>query len=95
MSTCTARRWPWLWRPSPCRSPIAQRAAWLDQQPLTPRLRSRLARADGGTVLTARTWVAEWPGDFCVERIYRDVRVCQIYEGTSEVEKILIGRALA
>ena len=32
--------------------------------------------------------------DFPVERIYRDVRVCQIYEGTSEVQKILIGRAL-
>ncbi len=34
-------------------------------------------------------------GDFPVERIYRDVRVCQIYEGTSDVQKILIGRALA
>lgn len=33
--------------------------------------------------------------DFPVERIYRDVRVCQIYEGTSEVQKMLIGRALA
>ncbi len=33
--------------------------------------------------------------DFPVERIYRDVRVCQVYEGTSEVQKILIGRALA
>jgi len=33
--------------------------------------------------------------DFPVERIYRDVRVCQIYEGTSEVQKILIGRALS
>jgi butyryl-CoA dehydrogenase len=32
--------------------------------------------------------------DFPVERIYRDVRVCQIYEGTSEVQKILIGRGL-
>jgi alkylation response protein AidB-like acyl-CoA dehydrogenase len=32
--------------------------------------------------------------DFPVERIYRDVRVTQIYEGTSEVQKILIGRAL-
>ena len=32
--------------------------------------------------------------DFPVERTYRDVRVCQIYEGTSEVQKILIGRAL-
>ena len=34
-------------------------------------------------------------GDFPVERIYRDVRVCQIYEGTSDVQKILIQRALA
>jgi butyryl-CoA dehydrogenase len=33
--------------------------------------------------------------DFPVERIYRDVRVTQIYEGTSDVQKILIGRALA
>ena len=33
--------------------------------------------------------------DFPVERIYRDVRVTQIYEGTSEVQKILIGRSLA
>jgi butyryl-CoA dehydrogenase len=33
--------------------------------------------------------------DFPVERIYRDVRVCQIYEGTSDVQKIIITRALA
>ena len=32
--------------------------------------------------------------DFPLERIYRDVRVCQIYEGTSDVQKILIQRAL-
>ena len=33
--------------------------------------------------------------DFPLERIYRDVRVCQIYEGTSDVQKMLIQRALA
>ena len=33
--------------------------------------------------------------DFPVERIYRDVRVCQIYEGTSDIQKLLIQRALA
>ncbi|MBU3720602.1 MAG: acyl-CoA dehydrogenase [Burkholderiaceae bacterium] len=33
--------------------------------------------------------------DFPVERFYRDVRVCQIYEGTSDVQKILIARALS
>ena len=32
--------------------------------------------------------------DFPVERIYRDVRVCQIYEGTSDVQKIIITRSL-
>ncbi|MFM1926059.1 MAG: Acyl-CoA dehydrogenase [Pseudomonadota bacterium] len=32
--------------------------------------------------------------DFPVERIYRDVRVCQIYEGTSDVQKIIIQRSL-
>lgn len=32
--------------------------------------------------------------DFPVERIYRDSRVCQIYEGTSDIQKIIIGRGL-
>ena len=32
--------------------------------------------------------------DFPVERIYRDVRVCQIYEGASEIQKLVIARAV-
>jgi len=32
--------------------------------------------------------------DFPVERIYRDVRVCQIYEGTSDIQRLVIGRNL-
>ena len=32
--------------------------------------------------------------DYPVEKIYRDVRVYQIYEGTSEVQKIMISRLL-
>ncbi|HEV2334642.1 MAG TPA: acyl-CoA dehydrogenase family protein [Stellaceae bacterium] len=33
--------------------------------------------------------------DFPVERIYRDVRVCQIYEGTSDIQRLLIAREIA
>ena len=33
--------------------------------------------------------------DFPVERIWRDVRVTQIYEGTSDVQRLVIGRAIA
>ena len=33
--------------------------------------------------------------DYPVERIYRDVRVCQIYEGTSDIQRLVIARALA
>ena len=32
--------------------------------------------------------------DFPVEKLYRDARVLQIYEGTSEIQKIVIGRML-
>ena len=35
-------------------------------------------------------YLAEYP----VERIYRDVRVCQIYEGTSDVQRLVIARGL-
>jgi alkylation response protein AidB-like acyl-CoA dehydrogenase len=32
--------------------------------------------------------------DFPVERYYRDVRVCKIYEGTSHIQKLIIARNL-
>src|SRR5690606_36136489 len=32
--------------------------------------------------------------DYPVERIYRNVRICQIYEGTSDVQRIVIARNL-
>jgi alkylation response protein AidB-like acyl-CoA dehydrogenase len=33
--------------------------------------------------------------DYLAEKIWRDVRVCQIYEGTSDVQRIIIGRGLS
>lgn len=33
--------------------------------------------------------------EFGVAKIYRDVRVCQIYEGTSDIQRLVIARALA
>ncbi len=32
--------------------------------------------------------------DFPVERIWRDVRVCKIYEGANDIQRLLIGRSL-
>ena len=36
-------------------------------------------------------YLAEYP----VEKIYRDLRVCQIYEGTSDIQRLVISRAIA
>ena len=32
--------------------------------------------------------------DFPVERIYRDARVCQIYEGANDIQRLVIARAV-
>jgi alkylation response protein AidB-like acyl-CoA dehydrogenase len=33
--------------------------------------------------------------DYPVERFYRDARVFQIYEGTSEMQRLIISRSIA
>jgi len=36
-----------------------------------------------------------YSSDFPVERIYRDVRICQIYEGANDIQRLVIGRSIA
>jgi hypothetical protein len=36
-----------------------------------------------------------YTSEFPVERIYRDVRICQIYEGANDIQRLVIGRAIA
>ena len=33
--------------------------------------------------------------DYPVERYYRDMRVCKIYEGTSDIQRLVIARSIA
>ncbi|UTW53824.1 acyl-CoA dehydrogenase family protein [Kordiimonas sp. SCSIO 12610] len=46
--------------------------------------------SDAIQILGGYGYLSEYP----VERIYRDVRVCQIYEGTSDIQRIVIQREL-
>jgi butyryl-CoA dehydrogenase len=36
-----------------------------------------------------------YTSDFPVERLYRDVRVCQIYEGASDIQRLVIAKAVS
>ena len=47
--------------------------------------------SDAIQVLGGYGYVADFP----VERIYRDVRVAQIYEGANDIQRMLIGRLIA
>ena len=38
-------------------------------------------------------WVSGYVDDYPVERYLRDARVTTLYEGTSQIQKLIIGRA--
>ncbi len=50
------------------------------------RVADRCVQAHGG---------AGYIADYAIERFYRDVRLFRIYEGTSQIQQLIIGRALA
>ena len=68
-------------------SPRSKRPRWPSCSP--PRPPRQICSAAIQT-LGGYGYLADYP----VERIYRDVRVCQIYEGTSDVQKIILQRML-
>ena len=80
---------------------MSNRAAWLKQQgrPHTAEgakaklFASEMARrqtAEAIQVLGGYGYTKEFP----VERFYRDAKVTEIYEGTSEIQRIVIARAI-
>ena len=66
-----------------------------DKTTKRPRAQAMAVRAPAKTAATktAPAKAKATPAK-AAKRIYRDVRVCQIYEGTSDVQKIILQRML-
>jgi alkylation response protein AidB-like acyl-CoA dehydrogenase len=88
-------------RRSQCTRLLVQRAAWLKD---TDQPYARAASMAKLYASEAVTWVTHqaiqihggygYVKDYAVERYYRDARVMEIYEGTSEIQRFLIARSL-
>jgi butyryl-CoA dehydrogenase len=80
---------------------LAYRAAWLKDHKMPFSTESAMAKLKASE--TAR-FCAEraiqihggygYTEDFNVERYYRDAKITEIYEGTSEVQRLVISRAM-
>ena len=85
------RRWPparWCWRP-PRRKDAGEdvtleaAAAKYFASEMVGRVADRAVQIFGG---------AGYIADYGIERLYRDVRLFRIYEGTSQIQQIIIAR---
>ena len=83
--SCSTRRARWRTATSPA---SACTARWRSCSPPTPRWTSRVEAVQ---VLGGYGYVTEYP----VERMMRDAKITQIYEGTNEIQRVVIARAMA
>jgi len=81
---------------------LTYRAAWLSERPgrctRTSAEAKLLASEVANRIVAAAVQVHGGYGysrEYAVERLYREARVTTIYEGTSEVQRMVIARALA
>ena len=79
---------------------LTYRAAWLKQQGLPHSLEGAQAKLFASAVARRQTGEAiqvlggyGYTKEFPVERYYRDAKVTEIYEGTSEIQRLVIARA--
>ena len=79
---------------------LTYRAAWLKQQGLPHTAEGAQAKLFASAVARRQTGEAiqvlggyGYTKEFPVERYYRDAKITEIYEGTSEIQRIVIARA--
>ncbi len=80
---------------------LVQQAAWLKDQGVPFSRQAAMAKVYASEMATAVTHQAAqifggygYMKEYPVERYYRDARVTEIYEGTSEMQRIVIARSL-
>ena len=78
---------------------LTYRAAWLKQEGLSHTVAGAQAKLFASSVATRQTSEAiqvlggyGYTREFPVERYYRDAKITEIYEGTSEIQRIVIAR---
>jgi alkylation response protein AidB-like acyl-CoA dehydrogenase len=80
---------------------LTYRVAWMKEEGMVHTKESSMAKLFAGDI---SVWVADravqilggygYTTDFPVERFYRDAKITQIYEGTQEMQRVVIARAL-
>jgi butyryl-CoA dehydrogenase len=80
---------------------LTHRAAWLKQEGLPHTVEGAQAKLFASSVARRQTGEAiqvlggyGYTREFPVERYYRDAKVTEIYEGTSEIQRLVIARGL-